>query len=306
MMYLDPLATDSVATDSGATIGEAVRSTETCPIVLCPQTFASTYAQREHDSTVRSLLQPNGPLFVCKEPGHTFFGSSTVWIIDGDDTLWEDNVHYEALAAAFASHIVERVGAENISASQVRKLLDDVEHEIIPLHGFGPLGFELSLKECFIRLRNRFGSSIEEPIELFSRVIPLLSGVPYEIDNTIAEALRVLRARGDGLVLFTQGPCDIQQGKIARSGLSTIFHVLAVGSNKSPDTYGDLLRRLEIRADQAVVVGNSLRSEVEPALKLGLRAVHYLNPNSWHIVNKSSAPRDKYTEVKHLSELIGI
>lgn len=271
---------------------------------LTPVTFEDLFTRRSTESSLTPLFEPKGPLFVCAVDGGDFSACQNVWLIDGDDTLWEDNVHYEALASELASHVVACVGRECISEKEVRVLLDAVEHEIIPVHGFGPLGFDLSVRECFVRLKGRFGERLSEPGELFERIVPLLSGVPYNVDATLPETLRQLRSRGDGVVLFTQGPCEIQQGKIARSGLAASFHALAVGSNKKPETYSDLLTRLGVQIEQAVVVGNSLRSEVEPALAIGARAVHYLNPNSWHVVNKANVPKTAYREIHALAELL--
>lgn len=251
---------------------------------------------------VRRQFEPVGDMFFC-ELNDITLQFEKVWIIDADDTLWEDNIYYEEIIAELIDYLIHN--GIPLSVEELRHEVDKVEHEIIPLHGFGAKGFAISMREAWSRMCTRFSNAMPEPSDFFNGIIPQLSEVPKIIPEQTSEFLQALQARSaQGLILFTQGPIDIQLAKIARSGLAPLFHAIAVGKNKSTETYKDLIKRFSHPTKEFIVVGNSLNSEIKPALDLGLRAFHYRNPNSWKAVNTSTLDTTRYIGVDSLLDIL--
>lgn len=227
-----------------------------------------------------------------------------LWLIDADDTLWEDNIHFEALIAQF-SELVISSGAP-LDYAAIRAIVDEVEHKNIPIYGFGADGFALSIRESWDTIRSEFHvPAAPELEEFFATIVPFLQRVPHDIPIDSYRFLTQLPQREpyDGIILFTQGPLYTQARKILNSGLANLFDGIAIGSNKKASTYSELLGRFPASAQEIVVVGNSLNSEVRPAIELGWRAFHFDNPNSWHHVNSNPPNPAFYTRVSSLCEI---
>jgi putative hydrolase of the HAD superfamily len=246
---------------------------------------------------------------VCIEHGFFYCERETLpehiphtYVFDADDTLWEDNLIYEQIIVELSDYIREHT--TTLSPEEIRKVVDEVEHEIIPQMGFGPVGFHVSMQKAFERIVNDVSLGITAPTELFDSILPRLTSVPHEVSDDVVETLAELRTSGSGLILFTQGTLEIQQDKIRRSGLAHYFDAIAVTSSKKPEDYRKLVTEFQERSARYTVVGNSLKSEVIPALEVGMEAVHFLNPNSWHSVNNVELDKERYREIRTLRELL--
>lgn len=229
-------------------------------------------------------------------------GGKRVWIFGGDDTIWEDNIVYEDIIRQYIDYICQWV--PTASRSKVRSVIDEVEAEVVPTQGFGAPGFLRSLREAFNRILKLFEVSVEPPEDLLSTVIPRLSKIASEIPRGTIEALERLSESGDRLVLFTQGPLFYQLLKIAQSRLGRLFHAICVVSNKSPSTLERLLKEMSIRVQDSLVVGSSLKFDIEPAKTLGVAAIHYRNPLSWHLFDRHDLFPEGVREIYCLSELL--
>lgn len=227
---------------------------------------------------------------------------SHTYVFDADDTLWEDNLIYEQIIVELSDYI--RAHTTTLSHEDIRIVVDEVEHEIIPRMGFGPLGFNVSIRKAYERIVKDLMVDVSAPEELFDSILPRLTSVPHEISDDVIETLSKLRVNGSGLILFTQGTLDIQQDKIRRSGLAEYFDAIAVTTSKRPEDYTKLVMEFQERSAAYTVVGNSLKSEVIPALEVGMEAVHFLNPNSWHSVNNVELDKERYREIRALRELL--
>jgi putative hydrolase of the HAD superfamily len=278
------------------------------PAVPCfhPETFNDFHQKwsRGGDAALSGYFEPVGGLAVCpREPvlqSHT----GKVWIFDADDTLWEDNIVYEKLASQLIDCACRSIPGSDPKV--LRKIIDDAEHELIPKMGFGPVGFAESMKLAFSRMCALTRDTIEVPSDFFERLVPILSEVPDSISISTHATLRGLRAAGDALILFTMGPHSVQHRKIYNSGLAPLFHVVAVTHKKESAAYGELIRRTGYGGREIAVVGNSLKSDVAPAVELGWRAYHYRNPNTWHSGTNAAIPAEKFTAIDSLTELLSI
>jgi putative hydrolase of the HAD superfamily len=202
------------------------------------------------------------------------FSSGQTLLIDADDTLWENNIYFERAIASFISYL----NHHKYTPAEVRKTLNAVERETILAHGYGLTSFTRSLVTCFERLSPApvteektqrilgFARSIEE------QEIELLPGV----EETLAEL-----ATRHRLILMTKGNESEQADKLARSGLSSHFSAVEIVAEKNPPTYREVLQRNELTPHASWMIGNSPKSDINPALAAGLHAVFLFHPSTW-------------------------
>ncbi len=202
------------------------------------------------------------------------FPAGQTLLIDADDTLWENNIYFERAIAAFISYLDH----QEYSPAQVRQTLNAVERETILAHGYGLSSFTRSLVECFKRLSAEpVTDARRERVLGFARAISeqeieLLPGV----EATLAEL--AMRHR---LILMTKGNQAEQADKLARSGLACHFSAVEIVAEKDPVTYRDVMVRCELAPHTSWMIGNSPKSDINPALAAGLHAVFLFHKDTW-------------------------
>jgi putative hydrolase of the HAD superfamily len=214
-------------------------------------------------------------------------------LIDADDTLWENNVYFERAIAAFIGYL----NHHEYSPAEVRQALNAVERETILAHGYGLPSFTLSLVTCFERLSlEPITEEKKQCVLSFARSIAeheieLLPGVP----ETLAEL-----AKRHRLILMTKGNQAEQAGKLARSGLAGHFAAVEIVKEKDPATYCEIIARHELAPHTSWMIGNSPKSDINPALAAGLHAVFLFHKDTWILEHASIDPAP---EGQHLIEL---
>lgn len=224
---------------------------------------------------------------------------TTTLIIDADDTLWENNVHFESATSGFLDLVEERSGSRAAAAA----LLPRIEHKNIPLHGYGSRSFTLSLMEALEAITGTPTSSEDR-----ERILALgdrVRQMPIQYLPGVVETLTVLKEH-HRLILFTKGDLKEQRDKVERSGVRHYFQHTEITGEKAPEDYRRLLVSRRLDRDETWMVGNSPRSDVNPALEVGLGAVYIPHPNTWSLeheeVRPSSGARLKVLE--RFSELL--
>jgi putative hydrolase of the HAD superfamily len=214
-------------------------------------------------------------------------------LIDADDTLWENNIYFERAIAAFIGYLNHHA----YTPAEVRHALNAVERETILAHGYGLTSFTRSLVTCFQRLSPEpvtdekaqgilgFARSIAE------QEIELLPGV--------AETLADLASR-HRLILMTKGDQAEQADKLARSGLAPHFSAVEIVAEKDPATYRAVIARHELAPHTSWMIGNSPKSDINPALAAGLHAVFLFHKDTWVLEH---AEVDSAPTGQHLVEL---
>jgi putative hydrolase of the HAD superfamily len=189
---------------------------------------------------------------------YRFAAEVTVIGFDGDDTLW----HSEDAFARAQERLADLLTAY-ASDAEVLARLQAVEERNRGLFGYGIKGFTLCMIETAIELSH---GSI--PVGDIDRVLAIgrqMLARPVDLLPGVAETLSVL-AENYRLVLITKGDLFNQESKIARSGLAGLFETVSVLSEKTPDSYLQVLRRLEIEPSQFLMVGNSEVSDAWPVV----------------------------------------
>ncbi|KAA6465050.1 HAD family hydrolase [Acidobacteria bacterium AB60] len=223
------------------------------------------------------------------------FPAGQTLLIDADDTLWENNVYFERAVAAFIGYL----NHETYSAGQVRETLNAVERETILAHGYGLTSFIRSLVTCYERL-SAGGVSEEqrERVLAFGRII---SDQEIEFLPGVQETLRELAGR-HRLILLTKGNHAEQADKVARSGLAPLFHAVEIVPEKDKAVYREVMLRHELEPDRSWMIGNSPKSDINPALAAGLNAVHLFHKDTWVLEH---AELGRPEAGRHLLELDG-
>ncbi len=208
--------------------------------------------------------------------------NSQTLLIDADDTLWENNIYFERAIAQFISFL----NHETYTREQVREVLNDVERGAIISHGYGLHSFAHALAQTFEKL------SIE-PVtpELHEQVLGFaheIAGHPVEIISGVPETLLYLSDRHH-LILMTKGNIPEQTGKIERSGLKDYFAAVEIVAEKDMPTYRAIAEKYALPLDRSWMIGNSPKSDINPALAAGFNAVFVPHDNTWVLEHEEVA-----------------
>ncbi len=195
-------------------------------------------------------------------------------LFDADDTLWENNIYFERAIAAFISYLDHRVHTNE----EVREHLNLCEHATIAAHGYGLKSFHRSLVACFEQL-----SDAPVTAEKHDRIVSFVDSIAdqeIELLPGVHETLHDLNQR-HRLILVTKGNEDEQKSKLERSGLAPLFSGVEVLAEKHEPAYRDLAARHQCDPSSTWMVGNSPKSDVNPALAAGLHAVFIPHDFTW-------------------------
>ncbi len=208
-------------------------------------------------------------------------GAQTL-LIDADDTLWENNIYFERAIGRFISFLNHR----EYSPEQVRKVLNDVERDSIVKHGYGLHSFAHSLVATFEKLSvEAVTPELHERIHSFAHQI---SQHPVEILAGVPETLAYLAERHH-VILMTKGNTVEQSGKVERSGLKEYFAAVEIVPEKDEQTYRSAISKYALQQESTWMVGNSPKSDINPALAAGLHAVFVPHGDTWILEHEELA-----------------
>ncbi len=220
-------------------------------------------------------------------------------IIDADDTLWENNIFYEQCIAAFAELMV----AQGFGQEEAERTADVVERERIPQVGYAPEEFARSLVVAYQLLCESHGRPIEDEV---SNAVWEIGRAVIEYPIVLLEGVAETLAQLSGcchLLLLTKGDLDVQESKLARSGLGYLFDGVHIVSEKNADVIRELVAGYGLRPEQTWVVGNSPRSDINPALEAGVGAIYVPHPNTWTLEVEEIADLKRVIVLKRFKEL---
>jgi len=202
-------------------------------------------------------------------------GPALTLFVDADDTLWENNVYFEAVIGEYC-RALERRG---FSAEVARETLLAVERRRTRVHGYGVDNFTQGLGEA---CRMLLGDASEAEVRALVALARGIRRQRLQVAPGAAETLRELAGR-HRVILLTKGDRDDQLEKLQRSGLGRYFHQVDVVKEKDAAAYRSALERHGAQADDAWMIGNSPRSDVLPALEAGLGAVYIPHAATWSL-----------------------
>jgi putative hydrolase of the HAD superfamily len=226
--------------------------------------------------------------------------SAQTLLIDADDTLWENNVYFERAIADFISFLNHR----ERTPAEVREILNEVERESIVSHGYGLHSFAHSLVKTFERLSiEPLTAALHETIHGFARTI---AEQPVQVLPRVSETLQYLSSRRHQLILVTKGDLREQSGKVERSGLREYFSAIEIVAEKHVLEYRAIVGRHELAPEQTWMVGNSPKSDINPALGAGINAVFVPHDDTWVLEHEELAspqPPAQLLVIRRFAEL---
>jgi putative hydrolase of the HAD superfamily len=220
-------------------------------------------------------------------------------LIDADDTLWENNIYFERAIARFVSFL----NHHEFSPEQVREVLNDVERECIVTHGYGLHSFAHALVATFERLSIQpVTPELQAQVRSFAHSI---ENHAIEFLPEVPETLAYLRER-HRLILVTKGAVAEQTGKVERSGVREYFRDVEIVAEKDPAVYAHVVEKYNLDRSFTWMVGNSPKSDINPALAAGLHAIFVPHGDTWILEHEElnpAPPQQKLLIVGRFAEL---
>ena len=200
--------------------------------------------------------------------------SGQTLLIDADDTLWENNIYFERAITAFISYLDHRVH----TPEEVRAHLNAIEHTTVADHGYGLASFRRSLITCFERLAD--SPLTDEKRQRIHSFAQSIADQEIELLPGVSETLAAL-SRRHRILLVTKGDPEEQTGKLQRSGLAPFFSAIEVLPEKHDEAYKALAAQHACDCTTTWMIGNSPKSDINPALAAGLHAVFIPHDYTW-------------------------
>jgi putative hydrolase of the HAD superfamily len=197
-------------------------------------------------------------------------------LIDADDTLWENNIFFENTIDGFITQL-EHLG---YTREYIRHILNETERRNIRQHGYGVRSFRRSLEETYMKLAGN--SAKRDIVQAIEQMAATLEATPPQILDGVPETLAYL-AKHNRLILLTKGEPAEQAAKVERSGLQPYFDEIEIVLEKSNDIYERMIEQFKIVKTHGWMVGNSPRSDINPALQAGLNAVFIPHSATWEL-----------------------
>ncbi|AYC99765.1 HAD family hydrolase [Neorhizobium sp. NCHU2750] len=218
---------------------------------------------------------------------------------DADDTLWQNEQYYRLTEEHFQMLLGDFAEGADISA----RLLE-AEKRNLEYYGFGIKGFTLSMIETAVEVTDG-----KVPTETITRILDIgrdLLRHPVECMPQVEETLQALNGHYL-LVLITKGDLFDQERKLAQSGLGDYFDAVEIVSDKNATTYRRIFSKLADGPERAMMVGNSLKSDIVPAIAAGAYGVFIPHALTW-VIEHVDAPTDapRFRQIEHLGELSGL
>ncbi|MEJ7837672.1 MAG: HAD family hydrolase [Thermomicrobiales bacterium] len=197
-------------------------------------------------------------------------------IFDADDTLWENNRYFETAFSDFVTFL----NHEHLGHQDIRDVLDAFQKDNRHHLGYGSRSFATSLRHTFQHVKNVESNDpiLDEAQQFGLRILDLeMEPIPG-----VEETLTLLQPHHD-LILLTKGDSEEQRAKIDRSGIEHFFDDTIVVTEKTATTYHETVAAKQLNPLDTWMIGNSPRSDINPALNAGINAVFIPHELTWHL-----------------------
>jgi putative hydrolase of the HAD superfamily len=201
-------------------------------------------------------------------------------LIDADDTLWENNIYFERATHDFIAFL----NHSRLSEQEVQLVIDEAERVGL---GYGSASYTKVLVQVYRQLVE--GEIHDDDIAQVQRFGEGIREHPIELLEGVRETLEYLSPRHT-LLLLTKGDMDEQQFKVDRSGVKDFFEQVIVVNEKNIATYQRVRDELALDPSTTWMIGNSPRSDINPALAVGFNAVFIPHPHTWHLEHENVTP----------------
>jgi putative hydrolase of the HAD superfamily len=218
---------------------------------------------------------------------------------DADDTLWANEPFFRETEQKFFEMFQDYLPQHTVARELLKTEIDN-----LPLYGYGIKGFILSMIETAMRISDK-----TIPIDVIEKIInegKELLIKPVELIEGVEEVLTALKGRYR-LVMATKGDLLDQHRKLHKSGLGHYFHHIEIMSDKKEIDYEKLIKRLDIGSDEFLMVGNSLKSDVLPVIKIGGHAIHVPFHITWeHETIDHTIEHENFRQVEKIKDVLAL
>ena len=216
---------------------------------------------------------------------------------DADDTLWVNEPYFQETEKKFCALLENYLPNHTVSQELFKTEMDNLS-----LYGYGVKGFMLSMVETALRISDKTVSlqiiekAIEYGKELLDKPIEMLEGVE--------DVLKALSGKYK-LVVATKGDLLDQERKLRKSGIEHYFHHTEIMSDKKDSDYKKLIKHLDIRPGEFMMIGNSIKSDILPVLQIGGHAVHVPYHTTWaHEHVEAKVDHVNFKQVEHVNNIL--
>jgi len=216
---------------------------------------------------------------------------------DADDTLWVNEPYFRKTEERFYALLEGYLTTHNLERELLKTEIDN-----LILYGYGVKGFILSMIETALKVSDKNISA-----EIVERIIQMgkeLLEEPIELLEDVETVLSALKPKYR-LVVATKGDLLDQERKLRKSGLTHYFHHIEIMSEKGEADYIKLIRHLDIKPEEFLMIGNSLKSDVLPVIKIGGHGIHIPYHTTWaHEVVDTHFEHENFKSVKQVLEVL--
>jgi putative hydrolase of the HAD superfamily len=216
---------------------------------------------------------------------------------DADDTLWVNEPLFRINEEKFDALLKEYISDDEITSK-----LFDAEIRNLKHFGYGIKGFIISMIETAIDLTNGEikGCDLKKIVDWGKEQIEY----PVNVLDGIIEVLEFLKDDYK-LMIITKGDLFDQESKIARSGLAEYFDIIEIVSEKDEEVYSSIMKKHELKPNEFLMIGNSLKSDILPLVNLGAYAIHIPFHTTWdhEKVNQEELTNKRYIELKDIRSI---
>jgi putative hydrolase of the HAD superfamily len=222
---------------------------------------------------------------------------SSIIGFDADDTLWVNEPFFREAEAELC-----RILAPWLPAAEVHRELYRTEMLNLEPYGYGVKAFVLSMIETAVRVsgQNIGGAETEEILRIGKKLLDH----PVVLLDQVETVLKKLKPHYK-LILATKGDLLDQERKLEKSGLAGYFHHIEIMSDKHEKNYRRLIRHLDIKPEQFVMIGNSVKSDILPVIRIGAKAIHVPSEITWlHETQHDQGPEHVFTTVEKIADIL--
>lgn len=220
------------------------------------------------------------------------------WIVfDADDTLWDCQGHFERVMRQLYD-MLDRWSTKEMS----KRELYATERKNMPMLGYGTKAFTLSVMETALRV-SEYQLPARELAWLQERCYGLLN-LPATPLPEVEPTLRTLQEEGWHMAVFTKGELLDQENKLRRSGLGQYFEHVEITSDKGQDEFRALCRKLDVEPSRMLMVGNSLKSDIAPALAIGAWGIYIPFHITWELEHAEHFDHERMHTINHFAQLL--
>lgn len=228
------------------------------------------------------------------------YNNKKVIAFDADDTLWVNETYFRDAELEFAKLLAKYETANKIDQELFKKEIDNLRY-----YGYGIKGFVLSMIECALELSNYqiHPKALQAILDIGKEMIEK----PIELLKGVEDTLQFLDGKYR-LIVATKGDLLDQERKLEKSNLLKYFHHIEVMSDKKEKDYKKLIKHLDIKPSEFLMIGNSLKSDVLPLINIGASAIHIPFHTTWihEEVDLQDSTKLEYRTLNNIKEVLSL